>query len=166
MHEPLSGTWPYNPSRRVIARAHHQLCGTCLIIVQSLSMLPADTLICSPSQYLQKVPDNSAQSRQPAQEAQSEVDPAAPEPAAAEAAPAGEEHGGLAAEVTPAAEDSSAMAGSPIAEAVVALQQIMEPAPVPSPVLEDGEHGLYCIPHIVLEHLQTAVILLTTCSSE
>ena len=66
------------------------------------------------------------------------------EPAAAEAAPAGEEHDGLAAEVTPAAEDSSAMAGSPIAEAVVALQQIMEPAPVPSPALEEGEHGLYC----------------------
>ena len=67
------------------------------------------------------------------------------EPAAAEVAPAGEEHDGLAAEVTPAAEDSSAMAGSPIAEAVVALQQIMEPAPVPSPALEEGKKALHCI---------------------
>ncbi|CAK0785816.1 hypothetical protein CVIRNUC_009028 [Coccomyxa viridis] len=72
-------------------------------------------------------------------EAQSDVGPSVLEPAAAEAAPAGEEHDGLAAEVTPAAEDSSAMAGSPIAEAVVALQQIMEPAPVPSPALEEDE---------------------------
>ena len=101
--------------------------------------------------------------RQPAQEGQSDADVRAPKPTAAEAAPAGEEHDGLAAKVTPAAEDSSAMAGSPIAEAVVALQQIMEPAPVPSPALEEGEQALHCMRHTVLEQQQTGVLLLTSC---
>ena len=135
--KPLSGHWPCNISRTVIACAQRQLCSTGLSPVTSLSMLFADTLFGSPSQIAL---DDNAQGRQPAQEAQSDADPSAPEPAAAaEAAPAGGDHDGLAAEVTPAAEDSSAMAGSPIAEAVVALQQIMEPAPVPSPALEEGE---------------------------
>ena len=88
-----------------------------------------------------------------------DADPHAPEPAATEAAPAGEEHDGLAAEVTPAAEDSSAMAGSPIAEAVLALQQIMEPAPVPSPALEEGEYAPICIQPPALEHERVDVTI-------
>ena len=71
------------------------------------------------------------------------VDPAAPEPATAEVAPADAEVAapdadkeGLEAAVTPAAVDSTAASGEPIAEAVVALQEVMEPAPVPEPVLE------------------------------
>ena len=86
----------------------------------------------------------------PLQEAHAEADPAAPEPATAEVAPADAEvppvadKEGLATEVTPAAVDSTAAAGEPIAEAVVALQEVMEPAPVPEPVLEGllfGSHA-------------------------
>lgn len=76
------------------------------------------------------------------QELHAEADPHVPEPAAAEVAPAtaevaptGEEDG-LVDEVTPAVQDSTAATGEPIAEAVVALQEVMEPAPVPEPVLE------------------------------
>ena len=71
-----------------------------------------------------------------------EADPHAPEPAAADVAPADAEvaqtaeKDGLVDEVTPAVQDSTAAAGEPIAEAVVALQEVMEPAPVPEPVLE------------------------------
>ena len=85
----------------------------------------------------------------PLQETHAEADAAAPEPATAEVAPAGAEvapaadNDGLVAEVTPAAVDSTAAAGEPIAEAVVALQEVMEPAPVPEPVLE-GESSRPC----------------------
>ncbi len=72
------------------------------------------------------------------------VDPAAPEPAAtevalvdAEVAPVADKEG-LEAAVTPAAVDSTAASGEPIAEAVMALQEVMEPAPVPEPALEGG----------------------------
>lgn len=71
----------------------------------------------------------------PLQEAHAEAHPTAPEPATAEVAPVADKEG-LAAEVTPAAVDSTAAAGEPIAEAMVALQEVMEPAPVPEPVLE------------------------------
>lgn len=85
----------------------------------------------------------------PLQETHAEADPAAFEPATAEVAPAVTEvapaadKGGLVAEVTPAAVDSTAAAGEPIAEAVVALQEVMEPAPVPEPVLK-GDSSRPC----------------------
>ena len=56
-------------------------------------------------------------------------------PADAEVAPAADKEA-LEAAVTPAAVDSTAASGEPIAEAMVALQEVMEPAPVPEPVLE------------------------------
>ncbi len=76
------------------------------------------------------------------QVAHAEADPAAPKPAAADVGPADAEVApaadkeALEAEVTPAAVDSTAASGEPIAEAMVALQEVMEPAPVPEPVLE------------------------------
>lgn len=76
------------------------------------------------------------------QEAHAEADPEAPKLAAdevaahdAEVAP-GADKDGLAGEVTPAAVDSTAASGDPIGEAVVALQEVMEPAPAQEPAVE------------------------------
>ena len=76
------------------------------------------------------------------QEAHAEADPEAPKPAVNEVAAhdamvaPGADKDGLAGEVTPAAVDSTAASGDPIGEAVVALQEVMEPAPAPEPALE------------------------------
>ena len=76
------------------------------------------------------------------QEAHAEADPEAPKPAVNEVAAhdakvaPGADKDSLAGEVTPAAVDSTAASGDPIGEAVVALQEVMEPAPAPEPARE------------------------------
>lgn len=62
---------------------------------------------------------------------------------------------GLVDEVTPAAEDGTAAAGEPIAEAMVALQEVMEPAPVAAPALE-GERVFLLAAASVLSQLVPA----------
>ena len=85
------------------------------------------------------------------QEARTEVNAAAVESATAEVAPSDAEVAPAAdkeesaGEVTSAAVDSAAATSGPIAEAVVALQEVMDPAPVPEPVVE-GEGIMLMLP--------------------